>query len=214
MAEEILTDAAAPVAQDESAPVETGAEAAKPVAEASPKEDATLLGKEEAKEEKAPVVVPEKYEIKVPEGMTVDAKMLDVLTPVFKELNISQEGAQKLADTYAPYINQLVETQKTTAVAEFGKMVGEWKAETIKELGNDHAKEIGHAGKFIDKFGGPELRQVLNETGLGNHIAVVKAFIAAGKAIATDSFPDSNLKGKQLDTEEAKAGALFPSMKQ
>jgi hypothetical protein len=211
--------AAAAAAPVEGKPAEAVADAAKAAAESAPKEDATLLGEDGKKDgvtvtPEAKPVVPEKYSIKPPEGMTIDQAMLDKITPVFKELGISQEGAQKLADVYAPQINQMIEAQRKEAVDAFGKMVGEWKDQTVKELGVGHEKELAHAAKFIDKFGGPELRQVLNETGLGNHIAVVKAFIAAGKAIANDSFPDSGKKVQPLDTEESKAQALFPSTKQ
>ena len=210
--------AAAPVA---GKPAEVVADAAKIAAESEPKEEATLLGEEGKKDAVvAPPenkVIPEKYDLKIPEGMTLDQVMLDKITPVFKELGLTQEGAQKLADVYAPYISQMMETQQKSAVGEFNKMVGEWKAQTTQELSKDGAKsevELAHAAKFIDKFGGPELRQILNETGLGNHVAVVKAFVKAGKAIASDSFPDSSQKGKPLDTMEAKAEALYPTSKQ
>lgn len=222
----VAAAAAAAAAPAEGAkPSEAVAGAAAAADKSTPKEEATLLGGEGKKDGDDPAkaaaavaeaakVIPEKYEIKAPEGMTVDAKMLEAITPIFKELGISQEGAQKLADVYAPYINQMVEAQRTQAVADFGKMIGEWKDQTTKELGANGQAELAHAAKFIDKFGGQELRQVLNETGLGNHIAVVKAFIAAGKAIANDSFPDSSSKGKTLDTVEQKAEALFPTSKQ
>jgi len=212
----------ATAAETQASPAESVASATEKPAESTAQgEEQTLLGKEEGKPEERPaevkpeVVVPEKYDLKVPEGMTLDQAMLDKISPVFKELKISQEGAQRLADVYAPYIKEMVEQSRTTAVGEFNKMVGDWKAETTKELSKDGAKseqELAHAAKFIDKFGGPELRQVLNETGLGNHIALVKAFIKAGKAIANDSFPDSTKRDVKDDSEEAKAKRMFPSM--
>ena len=210
--------AAATAAPAVSKPSEAVADAAKTVAEESPKEDATLLGDEGKKDgvvatPEVKAVVPEKYEIKAPEGMTVDQGLLDTVTPIFKELGISQEGAQKLADAYAPQVSKMLESQKQEAINGFQKMVTEWKDQTTKDLGANGAKELAHAAKFIDRFGGTELRQVLNETGLGNHPIMVKAFIAAGKAIANDSFPDSSNKGKSLDTEDAKAATLFPTQK-
>ncbi|RPH41491.1 MAG: hypothetical protein EHM87_19600, partial [Burkholderiales bacterium] len=45
-------------------------------------------------------VVPEKYEIKVPEGMTLDQAFLDKVTPVFKKHNVTQAAAQEIADIY------------------------------------------------------------------------------------------------------------------
>ena len=228
---EINAQAGAPAAAAASvagsAPVGTVADGAgKPSAEPTPKEESTLLGGEaggeKAGEEGKPAegakpVVPEKYDIKVAEGMTLDQGLVDKVTPIFKELGITQEGAQKLADAYAPYVNQVLDTQVKTAVGAFNNMVGEWKTETTKELSKDGAKpdvELSHAARFIDKFGGPALREVLNETGLGNHIALVKAFISAGKAMANDSFPDSGKKGPVADSPEAKAATLYPTTAQ
>jgi hypothetical protein len=159
-------------------------------------------------------VIPEKYEIKPPEGMTVDQGLLDAVTPVFKELKLTQEGAQKLADAYAPHVAKVVEQAQTQAVGEFNKMVDGWKTETINILSKDGGKpevELAHAARFIAKFGGTELQQVLNDTGLGNHPVLVKAIIAAGKTLANDNFPDSGHKEGTPPTPEEKAKKMFPS---
>lgn len=224
MPEPIIEDAAKVAAAAAAAPVEGApavavADAAKAAAESAPKEGATLLGDDGKSKEGVTAtpdvkVVPEKYEVKLPEGLTLDQNLMDKMTPVFKKHSLTQEVVQELADVYAPEINTMMENQRAQAVAEFQKTVSEWKDQTVKELGAEHAKELSHAAKFIDKFGGPELRSVLNDTGLGNHPILVKAFIAAGKAIGNDSFPDSSKKGVVLDTDEAKAATLFPSQKQ
>ncbi|HET9131900.1 MAG TPA: hypothetical protein VFO86_13180, partial [Terriglobia bacterium] len=45
---------------------------------------------------------PEKYaDFTLPEGFKFDDKTLEAATAVFKDLNLSQEGAQKLVDLYA-----------------------------------------------------------------------------------------------------------------
>jgi len=43
-------------------------------------------------------VVPEKYEFKLPEGMTLDAAKLAIVEPLFKELGLDNVSAQKLVD--------------------------------------------------------------------------------------------------------------------
>lgn len=214
-----LVAAAAAAAPVEGKPSEAVADAAKTVAESTPKEEATLLGEDGKKEgvtvaPEVKAVVPEKYEIKAPEGMTIDQATLDVITPVFKELGISQEGAQKLADAYAPQISKMIEAQRTEALKAYDTMTNEWKEQTVKELGADHQKELAVAAKALDKFGTPGLRQLLNDTRTGNHIEMVRFMINVGKAISNDSFPDSGRKSAGIDTDEGRAATLFPSNKQ
>lgn len=179
-------------------------------------EDDTILGKgeEEASGEgTTKVVVPEKYEFKLPEGVELDASAMEAVSPVFKELGISNDGAQKLVDVYMSQVTSLLEKQKEDAIKSFSDIKNEWKAETIKELGPESDKELAFAAKFINKFGGNELRSVLNDSGLGNNVHVVKAFIKAGKAFSSDSFPDSTTKKVAL-TDSERAKALFPTMKE
>ncbi len=142
-----------------------------------------------AKQEADSKVVPEKYEFKVPEGMTLDTALVDKLTPVLKELGISQSAAQKLMDAYAPHIAEQFKAQQKSLDDGWNKIKSDWKNETTKLLGAEPAKELAHAAKFINKFGTPELRQMLNDTGVGNHPEMVKIMIAAGKAISEDAMP-------------------------
>lgn len=150
--------------------------------------EGTLLGGEENGENTN--VAPENYEaFNIPEGMEMDTALVEEISPVLKEVGLSQENAQKLVNVYAPYVQQQIEAQQAAVVSDWNKQVEDWKAETTKELGATFKEDLSIAGKFIDKFGSPELRNVLNKTGLGNHIEIVKAFRNAGKAISEDSFP-------------------------
>lgn len=149
--------------------------------------ESTLLGGKENSESTSNA--PESYEaFDVPEGMEIDTALVEKISPVLKEVGLSQENAQKLVDAYAPYIQQQVDAQQGKVVSDWDKQVDDWKAETTKELGAMFKEDLGIAAKFIDKFGSPELRDVLNQTGLGNHPELVKAFVKAGKAISEDIF--------------------------
>jgi len=158
--------------------------------------------KEEAKE-----LPPEKYEIKVPEGMTLDSDTLDMFTPIFKELGITQEGAQKLVDAYVPLIQSTTEKTRKESMSAYKQLVDGWKSETMKELGVGSEKELSYCGKAIQKFGNNELREILNETGLGNHKSLVSFMAKVGKTISEDTFVDSG-KPMQVDPEKA----LYPTM--
>ena len=213
---------------DKAAPAEAAADgdktAADKVADFVAKK-ATLLGddpsaEKPAEDEKKDEVVvekgsvPEKYDVKVPEGMTLNAEALEAVTPVFKELGITQEAAQKLIDAYAPVVAKQAQAQHEAAMKSFDEQIETWGKETREMLGPDAAKAMAPAAKFINSVAGkdaPALRQLLNDTGMGNHPVMVRFLINAGKSISQDSFSEGgNPAGN--DTAEAAVGRMYPSM--
>jgi len=200
-------------------PADAVADAAKSVDEAEEVETALAAKEEAAKEEKkdgiAPPakIVPEKYEIKAPEGLTIDDKAMEKFTPVFKELGLSQVDAQKLVDAYAPYMKEIMEARQQENLKVFKDMVAEWGESAKKEQGADYSKKLSVAAKLTDKFGDPEFREMLNETGVGNHPAMIRFMIKVGNQFAQDSLADSGMK-KSDDGLEAAAKKLFPTMNQ
>lgn len=183
-------------------------------------EQPTLAGGEETPAEQAPgsegketkaadkPVVPEKYEIKVPEGMELDAAMLEAFTPVFKELGITQEQAQKLAEAYAPLIGNKMEEAKKQALKDYQDIVEGWKKDTIKELGLESAKQLAFAARARNKFGDEKFKAMINETGIGNHPALVRFLINVGKTISEDKFVDSTKPGGTNPMD-----VMYPTMK-
>jgi len=129
--------------------------------------------------------IPEKYEFKLPEDIKLEGAALEELSGLAKELGLTQEQAQKVADLGAKQAqtlaSQYVEQHKTT--------VNEWatQTKTDKEIGGEALEaNLGAAKKALDQFGSPELKKLLNESGLGNHPEVVRMFVKAGKAISED----------------------------
>lgn len=141
---------------------------------------------------KSAVAAPEKYEFKTAEGQELDAEAVKAFEPIAKELNLSNEQAQKLVDVYGSKIMpKLVEQQ----AAQWQQQIEQW-AEQVradKDLGSDAS--IGAAQKAMDKFGSPELKQYLNETGLGNHPELVRIFANIGKAMSEDGLVTGNSGG-------------------
>lgn len=165
----------------------TGAEGkveAKAEAEPKPAETKADEGKVEDKE--ASKSVPEKYEFKFEEGVEVDAAALDAFSPVLKEAGLTQEQAQKLANVYATQMSRVQESlveQHTRQVQEWAKAVRE-----DKEIGGaNFDANVKVAQRAIARFGDAELKQVLDQYGLGNHPALVRAFLKAGREIKEDN---------------------------
>ena len=138
----------------------------------------------EAKAEAKPQAAPEKYEFKAPEGKQFDAEVLNTYSEVARELNLSQEAAQRVLDAMAP---KMAERQ----VAQIEAIRTEWAntSKTDKEFGGEKLSEnLSTAKKALDAFGTTELRTLLNESGLGNHPEVIRFMVRAGKAISEDRF--------------------------
>ncbi|GAL43039.1 peptidase [Citrobacter werkmanii] len=136
--------------------------------------------------EQKPEGAPEKYEFKPAEGQELDTSALEQFEPIARELNLSNEQAQKMVDLYGTKILPMVQQQQTEA---WQKTTEQWAADVKadKEIGGDKLTEnLSAAQRALDQFGDPELKEYLDSTGLGNHPALVKAFIKVGKAMSED----------------------------
>lgn len=128
---------------------------------------------------------PEKYEFKAGEGVELDTEALKDFEPVARDLNLTNEQAQKLVDAYPKILAGVQQRQ-----AEAWQKQTEGWAETVKadkEIGGDKlTANLSAAQRALEQFGDPELKEYLDSTGLGNHPALVKAFIKVGKAMSED----------------------------
>ena len=143
-----------------------------------------LKAKEDADKAAKENVLPEKYIFKVPEGMALDEKLVEKITPILKEGNVTQAVAQKLADAYADAAKEGQKAFEKVQEDNFNKFVDGLKAETLKELGTNAKVELAAAAKARDRFASKELITKLNQSGLSNDKDMIKLFITIGKAIS------------------------------
>lgn len=125
---------------------------------------------------------PDKYEFKAAEGQEFDAQVLAAYGDVATELGLSQEAAQKVLDKVAPVLHQR-QLEGLQAVRD------QWAeiARTDKEFGGDKLPEsMAVAKQALQRFGSPQLVAWLNESGLGNHPEMIRAWWKAGLAIAEE----------------------------
>ncbi|HDS9360804.1 TPA: peptidase [Enterobacter chengduensis] len=151
---------------------------------------------EEQKQEGAP----EKYEFTAGEGVELDAEALKDFEPVARDLNLTNEQAQKLVDAYPKILAGVQQRQ-----AEAWQKQTEGWAETVKadkEIGGDKlTANLSAAQRALDQFGTPELKEYLEGTGLGNHPELVKTFIKIGKAMSEDGMVDGSNQGQRSAAE-------------
>lgn len=214
MADEMTTSADSTNSTTEAAPVADATteqqattdaqavEAPKGDAGAEADADTSLLGGDVTTEDAAKVdepehVVPEKYELTV-EGLELDAAAIEAAEPVFKELNLSNEQANKLMPVAAQFRDK-VATETLQSLADQGAaQKAEWLTATKgdPDIGGGKLEETLHlAGKALDHLGhaeGSDFRKLLTETGFGNHPEMVRMMRAVGEMISEDGFVRAN----------------------
>jgi len=188
------TDSTASVITDKKPEQKT--EATQKIEEAKP---ATETKKEETK----PAEV--KYDLKLPEKSPLDAAHVEKIAAFAKERGFSQEQAQAVLERESAIVAEQAERQKA-AVAE---KVNSWlpMAKTDKEIGGEaFAQNAEIAKRVVERFGTPEFKQALNETGLGNHPELVRVFVRIGKQMTEDQLV---LPGSQVRSEPKGAAEVL-----
>lgn len=207
MTESLMTDQAAtttegtPASQDASSTQPTGSEqqASQQQADGTQNQQAGQDGQKTGNTEgdqngdKAQAKAPEVYEFKAGEGREFDPEVLKSFSEIAKELDLPQDAAQKVLDKVAPKILERQMQALETARNEWAE-----SARTDKEFGGDKLNDnLVVAKKALDSFGTPELRKLLNESGLGNHPEMIRMMYRAGKAISEDRFVGGTRGGQK-----------------
>lgn len=144
---------------------------------------------------------PEKYEFKPAEGQELDAAALEQFEPIAREMNLTNEQAQKMVDLYGTKIMPMVQQQQ---VEDWQKTTEQWAADVKadKEIGGDKLTgNLSAAQRALAQFGTPELKEYLEGTGLGNHPELVKAFVKIGKAMSEDGMVTGKESGQRSAAE-------------
>ena len=146
---------------------------------------------------------PDSYEaFTMPEGMEEDKALIEGISPVFKELGISQEGAQKLIDAY----NTKIQADTTADQTASSDMITGWKSELMNDPdfgGVKFQENAAIANKALKEFGSPALVAMLQATGISNHPAMVKFAHKIGSLISEDGFHSGPVdKGKEKTTAQ------------
>ncbi len=121
----------------------------------------------------------------MPEGVVLDAQASGDLKTLAKELGLSQENAQRVADLGAQVLQRTSQAQADLVA----KARNDWaeQARADKEVGGDKQADSQAASKrALDKFGTPALVQMLDESGLGNHPEVLRLLARVGGAVSED----------------------------
>lgn len=191
----VLTDGAQTAATEQQTQQTDATTEAKPA-------DADNPDGADGKDDK-PQGAPEQYaEFTMPDGVEFDAELGGDLKNLAKEFNLPQDQAQKLADLGAKQL-QRFQAAQADAVAQ-SREAWQSEARADKEYGGDKFDEsLASAKKAVDAFATPELKTLLNQTGLGNHPELIRFMVRAGKAISEDRFDG----GRGVTTSDSQSTA-------
>jgi hypothetical protein len=158
-----------PTAAPAASPAPTSAPAASPAPTPAPTAAPAAAKADE------PVGAPEKYEaFTAPEGVNLSDAHVEQFATMARELNLPQDGAQKLVDM----------TLRAQIASEAA-----WKdaAKVDPEIGGDkHAEHLAVAKTALDKFGSDALKASLGT--FGSHPEVIRLLYRVGQAISQDGF--------------------------
>lgn len=186
--------------------VQVAPEAQAPAAQQA-QEQQQQQGEGQQTEAKAEEQVPEQYaDFAFEDGKALDAELADDIKATAKELGLTQSQAQKLADLALKRTESAQSQQAEMLAQARDEWAGQAKAD--KEFGGDAIEaNLATARKALDTFGTPELKALLNESGLGNHPEVIRFFYRSGKAISEDRVIRGGAAGQPTDP----AKRMFPN---
>ena len=133
--------------------------------------------------------------VKAPEGVDLDKNALEKFAPVAEELNLSQDGLQRMTDLYGEIVKDAAEVQTKNLI----EMEDGWM-KTIdedSELGGDGRDEkLKNVTRATEKFGTEAFKEMLNTTRYGNHPEMVRFLKRVGDALDEDGVVTSKSAGR------------------
>jgi hypothetical protein len=140
-------------------------------------------------------------EFKAPEGLNLDDASLGKAREVFHKVGLTKQQGEAVLALYGETAAQGLALQQESAAeakrTTMAALEGEWKSSTQLKL------QLAQAA--VVKYGGQELMEYLNESGLGNNPQLIKAFATIGEKVSEDGVGG---QGLVLPTSGAAAAEL------
>lgn len=133
-----------------------------------------------------PAGAPDSYDFKsiIPEGVEYDEKAAGEFGAIAKELNLTQEQANKLAT----YGMGWMQGNVNAVQAAMTQRVAGWATEAKTALGGDYNDTVSKAVSVADVVERqvPGFKAMLNETGAGNRVELIKVMAHFSQFIRQD----------------------------
>ena len=165
----------------------------------------------------------------VPEGYTMNDEQLSDVTTFAKDLGLDKAGAQKAVDKHLEMMGKVRDRGMQAQETMHSERATETRND--KEFGGSNLSEnIAGARKAMNSFSQPavndgkpvlhqegpmkgqqmtEMEVFMNDSGWGNHPAVIRVFHRISKAMSEDSFVSGSLAPPS--TKKTQAEVMYPS---
>ena len=141
----------------------------------------------------------------LPEGQEMDEALLGKASTLFKDVGLTQEQAQKFIDFQAAQMKANNDASNESFNASQKEWVDQIKAD--KDIGGDNFNtSVANAKAALEKFGTPELTQMLDESGMGSHPELIRLLSTVG-ALTRE---DNPLTGNPSKAKKSRADILYP----
>lgn len=104
----------------------------------------------------------------------------------FKQLATDLKLAPEQVEKWLAFEQTCAEHQTQKAQEQKREQAAAWAQQTRALYGGKLEQEIAFALRAANTFGGQELRDLLEETGLGNHPVVIRTLSGIGRTISED----------------------------
>lgn len=161
--------------------------------EEKPEESKEAESKDEAEEIE--------YKLSLSKESRLDQEYVAKVEEFAKENKLSNESAQALINQQDEILSKMVQD----SIDSQDQQIEDWRQEVINDpnLGGDNLKKTSeNAKRVIEKFGGPEIIELLDDTGYGNNPHVVKLLATIGEQMGEDSLIFTNTLSDSQQTPE------------
>jgi hypothetical protein len=162
-----------------------------------------------------------------PEGYTLDKAAIDAAVPIFKELGLNQEQAQRLVEFHS---KQMIDAAKAPE-ATYTDMRNDWQAKAKADP--DMAKAVNgdktgldavklDMGRALSALGDPalatEFKAAMDLTGAGDHPAFIKTFwklaqfVTEGKHVTGQNPSPHGQRPPGTNERPSAAASLYPNL--
>lgn len=156
---------------------------------------------------------PEAYEpFQLPEGFTLEGERADTALSLFRDLGLSQAGAQRAIDHFIKTVGEDEQMRAQALEGAVAQQRDEWGKQAKAELGDKYDTEVAFAKTAVQALENPKLVQAFDELGWGNHPELIKAFAMFGKMMR-DSPVDGIGDGGSTPAPKKPWDTLYPDMK-
>lgn len=154
-------------------------------------------------------VVPEKYDLKIPEGSPLDNSAVERISTLAKEKGLSNEHAQLLLENESKALSSYVDGQEK----QLTKTLNEWMEQVKSDPeigGTSFDANLQLAKDVVNRFGTDKFKEQLEKSRLGNHPELIRMFVKIGKAMGSDSLVTP---GAQSPDKKALSDMFYGSSK-